>query len=471
MRRYEQVIRVIEERIRGGSLRPGERLPSVRALSEAFGFSVVTVYHAYGELEAAGLIIGHPRAGFRVAPNVLAVAAASSKRQSSAAETTARDISLEDLSFRILSDWHPGQPSPFGAVYPSADLFPLADLSRHFRRVLRQPGKAATMHTDGDAQLREHLAAHYSLAGYSVDADSIVLTAAGMQGFNLCVMAATQPGDTVLIEDPTFYPLLLTLHQRGLRAVTIESHPKFGVDPDEFDRLLKLHDIRAAVLMPRNHYPNGSCYSEDTAQRVVRSAAKRDVLIIENDAYGELFFGKRTAHSLKKFDEAGIVLHVGSLSSSLAPGYGIGWVIPGRTKTRIAGLRFFGAMLSGGLTQRAVAEYLSHESLDRHLRQLRRHMETRMQRGLQLLTESFHFDFEVIPPLGGFNCWVRGPDNLDAIALARRALDIGTSLLPGPLTSTARRFGNYFALNFSFPWTDSTVERLRRLGELVTAMI
>jgi DNA-binding transcriptional MocR family regulator len=470
MRRYEQVIRVIEERIRGGSLRPGERLPSVRTLSEAFGFSVVTVYHAYGELEAARLIVGHPRVGFRVAANALAVTTASAARQSPAVETTARDISLEDLSFRILSDWHPGQPSPFGAVYPSADLFPLADLSRHFRRVLRQPGAAATMHTDGDVQLREHLAAHYALAGYSVDADSIVLTAAGMQGFNLCVMAATQPGDTVLIEDPTFYPLLLTLHQRGLRAVTIESHPKFGVDPDEFDRLLKLHDVQAAVLMPRNHYPNGSCYSEDTAQRVVRSAAKRDVLIIENDAYGELFFGKRTSHSLKKFDEAGIVLHVGSLSSSLAPGYGIGWVIPGRTKTRIAGLRFFGAMLSGGLTQRAVAEYLTHESLDRHLRQLRRHMETRMQRGLQLLTEYFHFDFEVIPPLGGFNCWVRGPDNLDAIGLARRALDIGTSLLPGPLTSTSRRFGNYFALNFSFPWTDNTVERLRRLGELVTAM-
>src|ERR1700730_7243111 len=335
MRRYQQVIRVIEERIRGGPQRPGERLPSVRALSEAFGFSVVTVYHAYGELEAAGLIVGQPRAGFRVAPNVVADSA-SSTRQSSAVYGTARDISLEDLSFRILSDWHPGQPSPFGAVYPSADLFPLADLSRHFRRVLRQPGRAATMHTDGDVQLREHLAAHYALAGYSVDADSIVLTTAGMQGFNLCVMAATQPGDTVLIEDPTFYPLLLTLHQRGLRAVTIDSHPKFGVDPDEFDRLLKLHDVRAAVLMPRNHYPHGSRYSEETAQCVVRSAAKRDVLIIENAAYGDLFFGKRTSHSLKRFDEAGIVLHVGSLSSSLAPGYGIGWVIPGRTKTRIA---------------------------------------------------------------------------------------------------------------------------------------
>jgi DNA-binding transcriptional MocR family regulator len=127
-------------------------------------------------------------------------------------------------------------------------------------------------------------------------------------------------------------------------------------------------------------------------------------------------------------------------------------------------------MLSGGLTQRAVAEYLTHESLDRHLRQLRRQLEARVQRGLQLLTEHFHFDFEVTPPLGAFNCWVRGPENLDAVALARRALDNGISLLPGPLTSTARRFGNYFVLNFSFPWTDTTVARLQRLGELVTAM-
>src|SRR5690606_7727115 len=135
-----------------------------------------------------------------------------------------------------------------------------------------------------------------------------------------------------------------------------------------------------------NHYPTGVTYDEDTMQRLVRSAAENNVVLIENDVLGELSYGASGAPSLKQYARDDPVLQCGSFENSLSPEYGIGWVLAGKHAQRLAAASYLGGYASSdSRTQSAIAEYLNSHSLDRQLRQIRTTLQGRMEYGLSLL--------------------------------------------------------------------------------------
>ena len=135
--------------------------------------------------------------------------------------------------------------------------------------------------------------------------NDIVLTAGGMHALNLCINILTKPGDIVLIESPTMFPVFTALEHRGLRAIEIPYSPRHGLDPDQFEYLTDRHDIRACVLMPAHQFPTGVSTPESAVRRIVETARRKNLPIIENGGYMDLQYGKACAPDAEALRRSG----------------------------------------------------------------------------------------------------------------------------------------------------------------------
>lgn len=468
MKRYEKVTDLIRQRIKTGTLTVGDKLPSVRQLQEITGYSMTTIHHAYALLEGDGVIEARPRSGFFVSDTA---AAASDFTENDKADNTADQlVSVDELAFRVTSLWHRRDLEAFGAIYPSRDLSVRDKVDQHLRQVLRTRIRDLPEmdSPEGDPLLREVIARRAVLKGIIVRPADVAVMGRGIQGLDLCIEALTEPGDVVLVESPSFFPVFAALQRRQLRAVEIYSHPKFGIEPGQFEHLLRNNPVRACILMPVHHYPTGITYSPATMQSVVATANRLDVPIIEVDLFGELSYSGEVMSSLKQYDEKDQVLHFSSLGGLSAYGYGISSVISPRYQPILIQRQFMSVLSSGdGIVQRAIAEYITKSGYDRHLRRVRMMLEERVARGLQLIAETFPPSCAVSRPTGGFMCWIRGPRNFDALKASRVALANQISLPPGPMFSVTNSFGNFIALNLSLPWTEDRVRKLKMVGALL----
>lgn len=461
--RYNAVVELIRKRIDAGTLKVGDRLPSVRQLSMMTGFSTVTVHHGYELLESQGYCTAKPRSGFyltRIPPQL--------RDFPQANEGTVEPVSVQDVPRTLLLAWQKRALDAFGAPHPSKDLFDCVELDRTMRRVLRSRSSAAVDDVEGDTELRVQIARRVAKRGILARYQDIVITGSAMQGFNLCLDAFTEPENVILIESPSYFPSLSAIRRRNLKVIEIYSHPKSGTDPDQFEYLVSNNQIRVALLMANHHFPTGVTYSENAMQRIVAAARKHNVTIIENDMLGELTYGKGNAPSLKQFDPGDTVIQFSSFEYSLSPEYGVGWVIAGKHARQLLAASYLGGYLTSDYrVQRAVAEYLTSRSLDRSMRGIREKLATRMEQGLRLLADNLPSDCSVSQPAGGFMCWIRAPQRFSsshALAALHRH-DIG--ILPGPIFSAAQSFENFFALNLSCPWTTENQAKINRIARLV----
>mgnify|MGYP002133893309 CR=1 FL=1 len=205
-----------------------------------------------------------------------------------------------------------------------------------------------------------------------VDTEELVITNGAMEALNLCLEAVTKPGDLVAVESPTFYAALQALERRGLRAVEVATHPRTGVDITALASVLERHPVKACWFMPNFQNPLGSLMPDSAKRDLVELLAKHEVPLIEDDVYGELYFGSQKPKPAKAWDRNGLVMHCSSFSKSLAPGYRVGWVAAGRFATAVQRLKLMTTLSAATPSQQALSEYLAQGGYDRHLRALRR---------------------------------------------------------------------------------------------------
>lgn len=467
--RYQEIVRLIRSWIDSGVLKPGERLRSVREMSAQTGFSIVTVHHAYSLLESEGLLVARPRSGFFVA-NFARRPAEFPQTQNDFSRTDTNEVSISRRLYKLMARWRSDGVESFGSLHPSSDLLPYDEISMYMRQAFREQAHrvSGVPSAAGNAVLREIIAKHATLRGALVSLDDVVVAGSSQSALDLCLDAVTRPGDLVLIESPSYFPLFSALQRRQLRVTEIYSHPKTGIDPEQFDYLLDNEDVRAIILMPINHYPTGVSYSDSVLARLAAKAAARQIPIIENDAFGALSHSGQQASTLKKFDPNDFVLQTGSFASTLGPPFGLGWVISKRFREKVLEHQFFNDPIAGdAVLQRAVAHFILRRSYDRHLRRMREHLESRMRRGLAHIANTFPPQCAVSRPTGGFMCWVRFPSGFDSLRAADQALSERLSFLPGPLFSVTSSFRNFVGLNLSLPWSDEREDEFRRLAAIL----
>jgi DNA-binding transcriptional MocR family regulator len=276
----------------------------------------------------------------------------------------------------------------------------------------------------------------------------------------------------IAVESPAYFGVLQIIEGLGMRALEIPANPRTGLDVDALDELVRAQPVRALVLTPTVSNPLGSIMPEDERERLVRLTRRHDIPVIEDDIYGELVFDGSRPVSLRSFagpSEDSHVIHVSSVSKTLAPGYRVGWVAGGRWHDRVVRLKYGQSLACPSLPGMAVAEFLASGGYDRHLRRLRASLAGNVERYREAIAMQFPDGTRVSSPRGGFVLWVELPSGVDALALHEQALRKRIVVAPGPLFSARQRFANFMRISAGTPWSDRVSDGLRTLARLIAS--
>ncbi len=464
--RYLDVADRIEAMIQKRVLKVGDKLLSVRALSREQGISLSTAFRAYYALESKGLIEARPQSGYYVKyspEHVLELPTTPNPPED------ALPVSVDDAIRSVYVDLNNKKLLDFSMGVPSVELLPVAKLNKAVMHALRASADSCVNyeHIQGNTFLRKQIARQTFNWGGKFGESDIIVTAGAVEALALSIKAITKPGDAIAIENPTYFAIFQVMESHGLKVVEIPTDPITGVDLDYLESAIPRFDIKACLFVNNFNNPLGSMMPDENKQRLVEMLAKREIPLIEDDIYGELYFGKNRPRTCKTFDKEGLVIHVASLSKSLAPGYRIGWAIPGRFKEQILRLKRMHTISTNTLAQAAVAGFLSNGRFELHLRHLRKALHTQCLRYMQAVCEYFPEDTRITRPQGGFALWVEMNRKNNAYKLHKRALRHNIGIAPGQIFSSQGRFENCFRISYGMPWSDKVEGGLRTLGKLM----
>jgi DNA-binding transcriptional MocR family regulator len=319
MTRYLQIAEEIADLIAGGSLRPGDALPSVRLAAEQRKVSKGTVIQAYSVLEARRLIDARPQSGFYVLAQPRA--AGQLPRAGLMRPNVVRSGRRERVR-DTLGDLVGSRVTSLGSSFPDPSLLPLQALNRALSASSRHSRYATTV-TDlqlGLPELRRAIAQRYLELGYTVPMEDIIVTCGGTEAISLSLQAVTKPGDLVLIDSPMFFSGLQLMEQFGLGAIEMPTDAEQGLDLGMLDATLQRHKVAACLLMTNCQNPLGFSLPEEKKRALVKLFQHYDVPLVENDVYSELQFDFRHNRAAKAFDKRGSCCTAGRLPSAWHPG-------------------------------------------------------------------------------------------------------------------------------------------------------
>jgi DNA-binding transcriptional MocR family regulator len=461
---YHQLADQIHELIRAGTLRAGERVPSVRRLSNQQRVSVSTVLQAYQRLEDIGVIEARPQSGYYVRR----LAAAVPEPEPSQPPKRALNVEVNDLAEAVLAHATDPQVVTFGSACAAPELFQLERVRRILSSLARRDRGALGRYglPPGTERLRRAVARRALEWGCRIDHRDVVTTTGCMEAINLCLRAVTKPGDLVALESPTYYGFLQILQSMGLRALEIPTHPRTGISLEALELALAEHPVKAALVMPNVSNPIGASMSDAAKKRLVELLSANNVPLIEDHIYAELQFDAPAPRPAKAFDRTGNVMLCTSFSKTLSPGLKVGWVEPGRWRDRIRMLKFVASGGQNELVELVVAEILESGGYERSLRQLRRRFETQVDYARGVIAESFPRGTRVTRPSGAYIVWVELPKGCDSVLLFEKLLERGITIAPGPMFSASQRYRNCMRLSVGQAWADKHERALREVGRV-----
>jgi DNA-binding transcriptional MocR family regulator len=463
---YLEVADRIEQLIEKRSLKVGDKLLSVRTLSKEQGISLSTAFQSYYHLESKGLIEARPQSGYYVK-----FSPTDTFETPTCCEPTNEvlPVSVDEMISSVYFDLRSPKLTSFSLSAPDPSLLPAAKLNKSVMHSLHHSPDHCLgyEHIQGNEQLRKQIARLSFNWGGALSEQDVVVTAGCMEALSLCLQAVTKQGDAVATDSPTYYGIFRVMQSLGLKVVEVPTDPNTGIDLVYLEKAIPKFKIKACLFVCNFNNPVGNCIPDEKKKQLVDMLAKRDIPLIEDDIYGEMYFGKSRPKTCKTFDKKGLVLHCSSFSKSLAPGYRIGWTVPGKFKDKVISLKRMNNISTNTLAQSAIAHFLQNGRYELHLRHLRKALHTQCLRYLQAICEYFPEDTRITRPQGGFVLWVELNKNVDSYKLHKRALKHNIGIAPGQIFSSQGQFHNYFRLSYGAPWSDKIDKALKTLGELV----
>ncbi len=467
---YLKTAETIEQQILGQVLNIGDKLPSVRLLSKQHGISVSTILQAYYHLESKGLIEPRPQSGYYVSFNPSRFPG---KIEKSNPLQTVKTKNVEAMIGEVYDDFSLQGVTRFSLSVPAPEILPLAKLNKAMMQALRDLPSNGTSYEQiqGNDQLRRQIARWSINWGGHLKADDLVTTAGCMNAISYCLMAITKPGDTIAVESPVYFGMLRFAQSIGLKVLELPTDPDTGVDPDDVKKALQKHPIKACFLVTNFSNPLGYCMPDEQKETLVRLLSKHAVPLVEDDLYGDVYFGKSRPKSCKSFDEEGNVLWCSSISKTLAPGYRVGWVAPGRYIDRVKQLKLYHSITSATAQQAAIASFLATGRYEYHLRKLRQTLHANSLHFTRAIGEYFPEGIKLSNPKGGFILWLELDKHIDTYQLYQEAMQHKISIAPGSMFTLQDRYQNCMRLSYGMPWTPEIDKALKKLGNLVKGMM
>jgi DNA-binding transcriptional MocR family regulator len=465
---YIQLLEKIKGLIRNSTLKPGDKLLSIRAMSKEQGLSITTVYKAYSELEIMGLIEAKTKSGYYVKTNPRRLYRVTKELREL---TDMGAIDADEMPNEVYKNLAEKNIIQLSLSAPAVCLLPKVKLNKTMAEMIRKSndGGIAYESIQGNDLLRKEIARHSFNWGGNLNADDIVTTQGCIEALTFCLMTVTSPGDAVAIETPGFFRIVNVLKSLGLKAVKIPTNAETGPDLNYLKTVLP--GIKACLFTPSFNNPMGSCMPDILKKQLVEMLAEHDIPLIEDDVFGECYFGDSRPRTCKSYDKKGLVLLCSSVSKTLAPGYRVGWCIPGKFIKKVIQVKITHSLASPGPTHATVGLFFKTGRLDLHLRKLRRSLSSQCVQYTQAITKYFPEDTQISRPKGGCFLWIRLNEAVDSNELFQKAMEDKICIAPGNMLAADTCFVNYIRLGIGDPFTRTIEESLETLGQLIKVMI
>jgi DNA-binding transcriptional MocR family regulator len=467
---YLKIAQLIESQIRDGVLRVGDRIPSIRSISQKQKVSISTALEAYFWLEGRGYLEARNKSGFYVR---IPVAELAPEPKVPDSEPAPAEVGVGEILTAVMRAASDPAKAPLGAACPGPSLLPYHKLNRITRLIAQKDPLHSSFYQfpPGSELLRRQIARRSPDFGCSFSAHNIIITCGAMEALNICLRAVAKPGEVVAIESPTYSGVLQVIESLGMRALEIPTHPRTGMNLDVLDRSVKKHRVKACIVMTNCHNPLGYVLADEKKKTLAELAAKHQIPVIEDDLYGDLTFDLERPKVAKAFDRAGLILLCSSFSKVLAPGFRVGWVEAGRFREEVERLKFLSTLATSSLPQLVLANFLESGSYDRYLRHLRLAFNGQVQAVSSAIAKYFPSGTRMTRPSGGYVLWVEMPKRVSALKLFRQALAENITISPGPIFSASGRFEHYIRISCGYPWSDDLDRALLTLGKLCEKLL
>ena len=465
--RYVALADEIQENIMEGRFAPGEKLPSLRKLHDQLGLSVSTIHQAYIELEKRGRVEAREKSGFYVkALDKSPLGRPPWEKEDSRPSR----VKINDLAETILIDLQSDEILQLGAAIPSRDLMPIKQLSRIMKSIPADQLGESMANYDlcaGSLELREAIAKR--MLGYTckVTPDDVITTNGCLEAVSFCLRAVASPGDTILVESPVFHCFLQLLEDLNMYVVELPGYPETGIDPDLFEAVVSSNRIKACLLNPNFQNPLGSVMSRKNKKAILDIANAWELPIIEDDIYGDLYFGDKRPPTFKSMDTKGLVLYCSSFSKTLAPGLRTGWTIPGRFTEMVIRMKLNTLISAPSINHRVVSRFLETGAYDRHLRKFRNQIKNQASTIAIAVAKHFPSDTQITFPKGGMLIWIVLNKKIDTMKIYQKAYEYQISILPGAICSSSDRYRHCLRINCGITWSPKLEQGITRLGLLV----
>lgn len=418
--RTGRIVARIERSIEEGLLQPGRRMPSLRAAALEYGVSKNTMVEAYDRLVALGRLEARRGAGFYVrAPGRNAIEAPPAHM--------AEAIDIVSLLREQLRQTHPVR---VGDGRPPASWTEDSELGRHLRVKSGKSGLPIE-HGYGDplgyGPLRAQIGLILAERSIQVSPDQILLTFGANHGLDLIIRHLLQPGDTVLVDSPGYYPLFGKLRLARVEVVGVRRLAD-GPDLDDLSVQIARHAPKAFFTQSVAHNPTGGSIALPVAHRLLQIAAKHDLFVVEDDVFADAV--PSSLPRLAALDQLERVIYLGTFSKTLSASLRIGYVAasPGVSRA-LTDMKMLTVVNSSGYLERMVSDLIASGQYRHHLRRLRERIGKATARALGNLERLGLPVFTA--PTGGYYLWAEFPPDFDDLDLARQASEQGIFIAPG----------------------------------------
>jgi DNA-binding transcriptional MocR family regulator len=441
---YIQLRDQVRALVNTGDLRPGDRIPASRELAVQLGVHRTTVANAYAELESEGLISGH------VGRGTFVLGETNGKNSHPMPHPPASNGNLrweslfaDERGDEVLSRMCQAEPRgviSFVLARPATEFFPVEDLRNCTNAVWKKEGPEILQFgsADGYPGLKQALVSMLRGEGYECADENLLITDGCQQALDLLCKAFLRPGDTVLIENPTYPGTLAVLAGARVRVlgapVRTESGPGTipGVDVSAMEFVLMQNRVKMIILTPDFHNPTGTTMPVSERRRVLELAARFQVPVVEDHIYARLRARGERVPSLKQLDCSNLVIQIDSFSKIAFPGLRVGWMIaPANVIERLRLVRQATDLHTDQLAQAILAEYMRRGLLNGHLERTRKAYSLRLAVLEQALGRHMPHGTKWTRPEGGMCVWVELPPGFDASELLIHVRERGVLFSPG----------------------------------------
>ena len=359
----------------------------------------------------------------------------------------------------------------FAGGSPAVDAFPCEEVKRVSAEILEENPVSALVYgvSEGYEPLRQTVREWLKKRNdIGTDDDTIIITAGGTQVMDITTRIMTNPGDTIICEEPSFIGSLNAFRSHGckLKGVPIDSD---GMNIDELEKAIKeCPDAKFIYTIPNFQNPGGTTLSLEKRKAMYRLAKENGLLILEDDPYGNLRVDGEDVPSIKSLDTDGIVIYAGSFSKILAPGIRVAYaVVPNYLAQAFTIGKQVSDVHTGVLNQMIVERWFEEYDVDAHIEEIRKIYRKKLNLMCDCL-DKYCPEIEYVRPQGGLFLWAKLPDNVDMLDYCKRLVEKKVAVVPGTAFMIDDEAPcHYIRMNFSTPSDENIVKGVEIMAQVL----